>query len=122
MEHQDKGEMLVQFTHRGKVVSVVVSWKGYAALLLKERPWTVRMRATRAQYESECLTQAQLSCCSLLRDWIKSQMTAIECGLLSFEAAFLSHILLPNGMRAIDYARTNLLPTLTDGVAKDGQP
>jgi hypothetical protein len=34
---------------------------------------------------------------SILRDWIKGQVTAVETGILSFEGAFLGQILLENG-------------------------
>ena len=30
------------------------------------------------------------------------QITAVECGIMSFEAAFMPHILLPTGERIID--------------------
>lgn len=33
---------------------------------------------------------------SILRDWIKGQVMAIETGILTFEGAFLGQILLPN--------------------------
>jgi hypothetical protein len=39
---------------------------------------------------------------SILRDWVKGQVTAIEIGVLSFDSAFLPHILLPSGRRVID--------------------
>lgn len=40
--------------------------------------------------------------CSVLRDWVKGQVTAVECGIMSFEAAFMPHMLLPTGERVID--------------------
>lgn len=30
----------------------------------------------------------------MLRDWVKGQTTAVECGIMSFEAAFMPHMLL----------------------------
>ena len=52
-----------------------------------------------------------MSVCSVLRDWTKAQVTAIECGTLTFEAAFLAHMHLPSGERVIDRIRADkLLP------------
>jgi hypothetical protein len=39
---------------------------------------------------------------SILRDWIKCQITAVETGMLSFEGAFLGQILLPGGDTVLD--------------------
>ncbi len=50
---------------------------------------------------------------SILRDWIKGQITAIETGVLSFEGAFLGQILLANGRTVIEHAEASqLLPPL----------
>lgn len=45
-----------------------------------------------------------MSVCSVLRDWVKGQTTAVECGVLSFETAFMPYMLLPDGRRVIDAA------------------
>jgi hypothetical protein len=34
---------------------------------------------------------------SILRDWVKGQVTAIECGVLSFEAVFMPYMLTNDG-------------------------
>ena len=70
------------------------------------------MRCSRQEHEAKALAQAKISVCSVLRDWIKGQMTAVECGIMSFEAAFMPHMLLPDGERVIDRVRTTLLPAL----------
>ena len=38
-----------------------------------------RMRATKAQHEAKAMQQAEISVCSILRDWIKGQGSA-ACG------------------------------------------
>ena len=48
------------------------------------------------------LKQAQISVYSILRDWIKGQVTAVEVGMLSFEGAFLGQILLPSGETVLE--------------------
>jgi len=48
---------------------------------------------------------------SVLRDWMKGQVTAIECGILSFEAVFLPHMLTHDGRTVIErLGETDLLP------------
>jgi hypothetical protein len=98
------GELLVQFTLRGVDVSVKASYQGYAAAWLKENPWTTRRAGTKAQHEAKALAQAKISVCSILRDWIKGQVTAVEVGVLSFEGAFLGQIMLPNGKSVLEHA------------------
>jgi hypothetical protein len=111
------GELILQFSYRGRDVSVKASYQGYAAAWLKEHPYNPsRMRKSRQEHESAARDQAQISVCSVLRDWIKGQMTAIEVGILSFEGAFLGQILIPNTDKTILEAamQTKLLPAIED--------
>jgi len=105
------GELLVQFEFRGRPVSVKASTRGYAAAWLKENPWSYRMKRTRQQHEARALDVASVAVYSILRDWIKGQITAVETGILSFEGAFLGQMLLPNGRTVLEHANaSNLLP------------
>ncbi len=109
MNDGDRGMTIVQFKWKDRQISVEASWKGYAAAWLKAHPYTHRMRITRQEHESRALNQARISVCSVLRDWIKGQVTAVECGLISFEGVFLSHMLLPDGRRVIDRVQSEIL-------------
>ena len=105
------GELLVQFEYRGKMVSVKASTKGYAAAWLKENPWSSRRTTTRAAYERKAMDIAGVAVYSILRDWIKGQIMAIETGILSFEGAFLGQILLPSSQTILEHATAKkLLP------------
>ncbi|HEY8357016.1 MAG TPA: hypothetical protein VIL30_06100 [Ramlibacter sp.] len=107
------GELIVQFTYRGRDVTVRASFKGYAAAWLAEHPYTNRTRGTEAKHNARAVDQAQVSVCSVLRDWIKGQVTAVEVGILTFEGAFLGQILLPNGKTVLEQALTaGMLPKL----------
>jgi hypothetical protein len=56
---------------------------------------------------------ASVAVYSILRDWIKGQVTAIETGILTFEGAFLGQILLPSGRTVLEHAaESKLLPAL----------
>lgn len=108
MTDTEKGELLVQFTYRDRDVSVRASFSGYAAAWLKEHPYNPsRMRRTKVQHERDAIEQAQISVCSIVRDWVKGQVTAIEVGMLSFEGAFLGQILLPTGRTILETVADN---------------
>lgn len=113
MEDFATGEVTVQFEYRGRMVQVTASAKGYASAYLREKPHTHRMRKTRSQHEADALKQGQIAVWSILRDWIKGQITAIETGILSFDAAFLGQILLPDGRTVHDrVAQSDMLPAI----------
>jgi hypothetical protein len=110
MTDSENGEMVVQFTYRGHDVTAKASYRGYAAAWLKEHPYGARTRGTRTAHEAKAMKQAEISVCSILRDWIKGQVMAIETGVLTFEGAFLGQILLSTGKTVLETAiSSNLL-------------
>ncbi|RJF99065.1 hypothetical protein [Noviherbaspirillum saxi] len=98
------GELLVQFTYRGQPVSVKASANGYAAAWMKQHPYTTRSRGSRADYEKKAKQIGSVAVYSILRDWIKGQITAVETGILSFEGAFLGQMLLQNDKTVLEHA------------------
>lgn len=102
-------ELFVQFEHRDRMVHLKASAKGYAAAWLREHPFGPRIRCTRDEHEAKALRIGSIAVYSILRDWVKGQVTAIEIGMMSFEAAFLSHILLPSGMSVIEHVQQQKL-------------
>jgi hypothetical protein len=115
MMNYERGELLVQFEYRGMPVSVKASIRGYAAAWLKEHPFSDRMKRNRQQHEQEAVRVAGIAVYSILRDWIKGQITAIETGILTFEGAFLGQILLPSGKTVLETAtEQKMLPAPTE--------
>lgn len=111
MVDDDAQEIMVQFEYRGRPVSVKASIRGYAAAWLKEHPYTYRTRSSEADHERKAMQIASTAVYSILRDWIKGQVTAIETGILTFEGAFLGQLMLPNGKTVLEHAQaSNLLP------------
>lgn len=102
----DTGELLVQFKcqigEAERDILVKASSKGYAAAWMKAHPYSSRSRITRAEYERKALSVGSVAVYSILRDWIKGQITAIQTGILTFEAAFLGQILLTNGRTVLE--------------------
>lgn len=109
MVDDENGELLVQFEYRGRQVSVKASYQGYAAAWLKEHPYSNRMRKSKIEHERQAVDIASVAVYSILRDWIKGQITAIETGILSFEGAFLGQILLSNGRTVLEHAESQKL-------------
>ncbi len=107
----DDGEqsLLVQFEHRGQQVSVKASMAGYASAWLREHPYSSRMAKTKLQHEKQAMEVASIAVFSILRDWIKGQVMAVETGILSFEGAFLGQILLPSGKTVLEHAQAQKL-------------
>jgi hypothetical protein len=111
MENFDKGEVIVQFEWRGRKVSLTASGKGYAATWLREHPHTYRMRITKQGYERRALQLGLTAVWSALRDSIKGQITMVQCGIMSFEGAFLGSIMLPDGQTVLErIEQDKLLP------------
>ena len=116
MEDVAEESILCQFEYRGRQVSVKASAKGYAAAWLRENPWNTQRRSTERQHHEKAMRIGRVAVYSILRDWIKGQITAVECGILSFEGAFLGSIMLPSGQTVLDHIKSkNLLEDKSDG-------
>lgn len=110
----ERSMIVVSFKWRDRQVMMEASWKGYAAAWLKRNPWNNRRTGSRAQYDQKALEIGRKAVCSVLRDWIKGQTTALECGILQFEEVFMPHMILPDGRRVLEAARAaGALPMLT---------
>lgn len=111
MTDWEAGTLMVQFEWRGARVSFPANFKGYATAWLKEHPFNRNYRYSEADHKKRALEVGSIAVYSILRDWIKAQVVAVETGLISFEEVFMAHMLLPNGQRMIEHAKTsNLLP------------
>lgn len=102
MDDFHEKSVLLAFTHRGRSVQLRASAKGWAQMFLKENPWNYQRKLKRPAYEEAALQQGLIAVNSILRDWVKGQITAIECGMLSFEAVFMPHMLTSDGRPLLD--------------------
>lgn len=111
MDDWESHEVLLAFQHRGNAVQLRASAKGWAALYLKENPWTPRRALRKDAYERDALDRGLIAVNSILRDWVKGQVMAVECGILSFSAVFLPYMLAADGRPLLDHiTERNLLP------------
>lgn len=114
MSDDDKGEIIVQFEYRGRQCEVKANINGYAAAWVKEHPYNSNYRYPREKHGKRALEIANVAVYSILRDWIKGQLAAIETGILSFDRAFLGEILLGHtGKTIFEHAQIEgMLPQL----------
>lgn len=114
MDEFDKHEVLLAFHHRGRPVQLRASARGWASMFLKAKPHSHRQRRSRQEYEQAALRQGMIAVNSILRDWVKGQVTAVECGILSFDAVFMPYMLTDDGRPLIERVlEQKLLPSAT---------
>lgn len=109
MVDDEEQTLTVQFKYRGQMVSVKASFDGYASAWLKEHPQSNRARKSKEEHMQQAREKASIAVYSILRDWIKGQVTAVETGILSFEGAFLGQIMLPSGKTILEHAEQQKL-------------
>ncbi len=95
--------VILAFTYRGHDVQLKASGQGWANLYLAENPYHSGRSGSEQAYNQRWLQQGMVAVNSILRDWIKGQVTAIETGIFSFEEVFMPHMLLPDGTRLIEH-------------------
>lgn len=110
MDDFERYEVMLAFKHRGRPVQLTASAKGWAQMYIKAHPWSSSMRTGKIDYEQRALKQGLIAVNSILRDWIKGQVTAVECGILSFEAVFMPYMLTGDGRTLIE--RITSMPEL----------
>ena len=116
MDDFEDHSVMLAFTHRGRPIQLKASARGWAAMYLKEHPYSYsRRRKTKTEHEQSALRQGDISINSILRDWVKGQITAVECGMLSFEAVFMPYMLTNDGRLLIERLQSmpDLLPAPT---------
>jgi hypothetical protein len=103
---------LLAFKHRGRAIQFKASTKGWAQMYLRKNPRPERSRRSSADYQQDALRQGHVAVNSILRNWIKGCITAVESGMLSFEAVFMFWVLTADGRPLVErLAETNLLPS-----------
>ncbi len=98
--------LILAFEWRGRQVQLKASAQGWANAYIKKNPYSRRMRKTKSEHESQALRQGMVAVNSILRDWVKGQVTAVETGILSFEAVFMPYTLLPSGKTLLEHVKS----------------
>jgi hypothetical protein len=71
MDNFDDHSVLLAFTHRGRRVQLRASARGWAAMHLKQNPWSPQRRLSKPQWERAALDRGLIAVNSILRDWTK---------------------------------------------------
>lgn len=108
MNDWKRGLVIVAFSHRDRQVNIEASWRGYADMWKRAHQFRGRSANARIEWEATATKRGEMAVPSILRDWIKGQVTAIECGLIPFEQAFMPHMLLPDGRPVLSHVRNML--------------
>ena len=109
MDEFETRYVLLAFVWRGRQIQLRASAQGWANAYLAEHPWTYRRRSSKQEYEAAALEQGMVAVNSVLRDWVKGQVTAIETGIMTFEHVFMPFMLAADGKPLVEHAR-KLLP------------
>ena len=120
MDEFDTHSLVLAFEHRKRKVQMRASASGWAKLWLDAHPYGYRMRCTPHEHEKRALAQGMVAVNSMLRDWVKGQIAAVECGLVEFEHVFLPYTLTSSGQTVAELAaatpeRLNLLLAEPEG-------
>ncbi len=112
MDDFENKTLVLAFKHRGRPVQLKATAVGWAALYMKAHPYNYsRSRYTKTDYEQRAIKQGMIAMNSILRDWVKGQVTAVECGVLSFDAVFMPYMLTNDGRTVVErLSEINLLP------------
>ena len=112
--------LMLAFQWRGRRIQLRASAKGWAAMYLQENPWHNRRRTGKEEWERRAIEQGMVAVNSVLRDWIKGQITAVESGLLAFDHVFLPYMLTDNGQTVAErIGKDSLL--IEDAAGSEGQ-
>lgn len=103
MDDFEKHSIMLAFSHRGRPYQLVASASGWAAWWLRENPHSSRHRSTLSEHKAKALAQGQIAVNSILRDWVKGQVTAVECGIMPVEAVFLASMVTNDGRPLIEH-------------------
>ena len=97
LDDYETNSIALGFVFNGKRVQMKASANGWASMYLRKKPWTNRMHRTKSEYENQALKQGMIAVNSILRDWVKGQITAVESGILRFDHVFLPYMLTHDG-------------------------
>ena len=109
MDDFETKSLSLVFKYRDRQIQLKASAQGWAAMYLQAKPWTSRMQRTKQQYNDDALDQGLIAINSILRDWVKGQVTAIETGILQFDHVFLPYMVAPGGQTVAELIESRKL-------------
>ena len=90
--------LVLCFTWHGRQIQLKASAQGWANYYLQAKPWNPhRSRSSEEDFKRRAYKQGNIAINSILRDWVKGQLTAVETGVLTFQDVFLPYMLTASG-------------------------
>lgn len=121
MDEFETKSIQLAFKLRGHPVMLRASAQGWANAWLAENPWSPRRYLKQKEWEQKAIDQGMVAVNSVLRDWVKGQVTAIETGILTFERVFMPYMLTSNGEPLIEHPQIRALLGPPDDGAENHQ-
>jgi hypothetical protein len=100
MVDDDADQIIAQFRLHGREVTIPIRIGAYAEAWLRENKRGPKTKE--GDHAAKARKVAESAAWAILADWIKAQAAMMASGFLDTDAAFLPHISLPNGRRAIE--------------------
>ena len=89
-DDRDAYTVTVRWEHNGRKCAITGSARGWAHHHLTSYPHTSRMRLPGSAYHKQVLDKGQVAVNSILRDYLRCQLAAVETGAVSFEDVWRS--------------------------------
>lgn len=100
MVDDDSDQIMAQFRLHGREITIPVRIGAYADAWVRENKQGPRTKE--ADHRARARKIAESAAWAIMADWIKAQAAMMAAGFLDTDAAFLPHIALPDGRRAIE--------------------
>ena len=117
MDNFADNELILGFVYRGRNIEMKVSAQGWANLFLRKNPHTYRHTRSKQEYEKVAHTQGMIAMSSVLRDWVKGQLTAVEAGMAKFDHVFMPFMLTQDG-KTIGQHMDKVIDNQTNGLLR----
>jgi len=105
MDELEEHAVVLFFVHRGNPVRLKVSALGWAEMYLKDHPKTPLPTA---------IKQGLIAINSILRDWVKGMVTAIETNAFTADALFLPFVVSPKGTTLAESGAEQAIKRITE--------
>lgn len=98
-ENFNEFQVAVQFEYNGYPVDVPLNYKDLAEKFVEKDPWTSKKRCSEDKWNEKKRETAYNASFAVLEDFIKSVITFIDLGVITFEEAFFAHFIGADGER-----------------------
>jgi hypothetical protein len=114
LENWEEGTLTIMFQYKEYPIRLDLDIEKIVKVRLEEEPYNNYRRCTEDEYESKIRDQAKMVGMRVLVHKVKSDLLAIEYGIMKPEEVFLSHFVTKSGRTVGEEVIPNLLDKLTN--------